>query len=312
MRRDGIDRDRGRSEIGLSELLTVLTTDRTMLEASVILHIRLPRTVITVLLGINLSLASVVLKAVMRNPLASPTVLGINQGAALGITTSLIFPTLFGTNIAVMAVIGAFSAAVLTFIIASGLSDRLNSTLILSGVAVGALSYAMVRFAFTLEDDLARSVIMWTVGDISDFRWRNAVPLLIFTGLGSMVAYFMSYRFNLMALGEVSSKGLGVDPRKTLFVGAILAAFLVGTSVAMAGPMGFVGLVIPHISRILFGSGHRVLISETALIGATLMATADATSKILLAPAKVPVGVIASLIGAPYFLYQTILAKNLQ
>lgn len=303
----------GRSDVGLADLLGLLTTPNDSLGQSVMFDIRLPRSAVAAFLGINLGLAGLILQAITRNPLSSPSILGVNQGAALGMVLALLFPGLGGLGLDALAVTGALLAGTLTFGIAGGFQGRLNSLrLILGGVAVGAFAYALVRFSYTLEDDLARQVVRWTVGNIADTRWRDAAPLAGWSILGLISTLFLSHRLNLMALGEASSQGLGADPRFTLLLGAILAAILTGTSVAVAGPIAFVGLVVPHMTRLVFGPDHRILVPATALAGATLMLVADAVSKWITAPVETPVGIIAAMIGAPYFLYQTLTARDLE
>lgn len=184
--------------------------------------------------------------------------------------------------------------------------------MVLGGVAVGAFAYGAVRFAYTLEDDLARSILRWTVGDIGDMRWRDARPLALWSLGGGLAAVLLAHRLNMMSLGEVASRGLGADPRWTLLLGAVVAASLAGVSVTVAGPIAFVGLVVPHVARTLFGGDHRVLVPASAGLGAALMLCADGLSKLLAAPAEVPVGLVAALIGAPYFLYLTMFSEALE
>jgi ferric citrate transport system permease protein len=303
----------GRSDVGLSALLEVFSTGPKNLAQSVMFDIRLPRTLVAVFIGINLAMAGLILQAVTRNPLASPSILGVNQGAALGMVLALFFPAMSGSAVGVFAVTGALTAGALTFAIAGGFQGELNSLrLILGGVAVGAFAYALVRFSFTLDDDLSRQVVRWTSGNISDMRWHDVGPLAGLCVTGLIATVLLSHRLNLMALGEASATGLGTDPRITLLFGAVLAAILTGASVAVAGPVAFVGLVVPHMCRLVFGPDHRILAPAAALGGATLMVLADFASKWVIAPFETPVGVIAALIGAPYFLYQTLVAKDLE
>lgn len=275
--------------------------------------IRIPRALVAALIGVNLALAGVMLQAVTRNPLASPGILGVNQGAALGLVMALAFPAATGLTLDAMAIAGALAAGAITFAIAGGFSGRIDSMrLVLGGVAVGAFAYAMVRFAYTLEDDVARSVIRWTIGDIANSRWHDVVPLAMWCGIGSGAAMMLSHRLNLMALGDASARGVGADPRWTLFLGALTAAALAGASVAVAGPIAFVGLVVPHVARALVGGDHRRLIPTSAMLGAILMLLADGASKVIALPGEAPVGLVAALIGAPYFLYLTLFSRTLE
>lgn len=299
----------GRTDVGLPALLTVFGSGDDI-PTTVMREIRLPRMFAAAFLGVNLGLAGLILQAITRNPLAAPSILGINQGAALGLTLALIFPGLPSPDL--LAIIGALAAGLLTFAISGGFSGRMDPLrLILGGIAVGAFAYAAVRFSFTLDDDISRQVVRWTVGDITDIRWSETRHLATFALPGVLLAMLLAHRLNLMALGQSSAQGLGADPRVTLLAGTLLAATLTGVSVATAGPIAFTGLVTPHLARMLAGPDHRRLIPATALTGAALMLAADGLSKWLTAPAEAPIGVVAAMIGAPWFLWQTLTAKDL-
>jgi iron complex transport system permease protein len=300
-----------REDISPGNILQLLLTRGETLAHSAVHDIRLPRTIVAGLVGINLSLAGLILQAITRNPIASPSILGINQGAALGLALGLVFPAAVIGNLDVMAMLGAIAAGTVTFTFAGGFNGRLDSLrLILSGVAVSALAIALVRFTFLLEDNLARQIVQWTTGDISGTRWQDAWPLAIWTACGLVPALLLAHKLNLLALGEDTAQALGLDPRRLQLTGALLAAGVTGVSTATAGPVAFVGLVIPHVCRPLFGDDHRVLIPACALTGATLMFLSDAISKLVNFPYETPFGVICALIGAPYFLYQAVTARE--
>ena len=219
----------GRSDVGLHTLWQLLAGGGESLATATMRDIRLPRSAVAALVGINLALSGVILQAVTRNPLASPAILGINQGAALGLVVALAFPAASGLALDGMAIAGAIGAGAATFAIAGGFGGRVDPLrLVLGGVAVGAFAYAAVRFAYTLEDDLAHSVVRWTVGDIGDSRWSDAVPLAVWCAGGTLATVLLSHRLNMMALGEASARGLGADPRWTLLAGALAAAALAG------------------------------------------------------------------------------------
>lgn len=301
-----------REDVGLGNIVQLLLSRGDTLAHSVVHDIRLPRTLVAGLIGINLSLAGLILQAVTRNPIASPSVLGINQGAALGLALGLVFPSAMIGSLDIMAILGAILAGMLTFSLAGGLGGRLNSLrLILSGVAIGALAIALVRFTFLLEDNISRQIVQWTTGDISGVRWPDAWPLATWTLCGAVPVVLLSHKLNLLALGEDTAQSLGLDPRRLQLLGALLAAILTGLSTATAGPVAFVGLVIPHVCRAMFGDDHRILIPACAMTGAMLMFLSDAISKLVNFPYETPFGVICALIGAPYFLYQTITVREM-
>ena len=302
----------GRSDVGLNELFGVFNGSNSALANTVMIDIRFPRTVVAALIGICLGLSGLILQAVTRNPLASPSILGINQGAALGLVATLVFPQAAAIGVGFLSVTGAIVAGGLTFIIAGGLQGKLNSLrLILGGITVGAFAYAFARFALTLDDDVASAVLQWSAGNVGDVRWPDAQLLIVWSVLGMVITLLLSHRFNLLALGDSSAQGLGADPRVTLLIGTLLAAVLAGVCVSIAGPIAFVGIVIPHVCRYLFGLDYRVLVGAVSLTGATLMVVGDALSKWMGGPSEMPIGVVVALIGAPYFLYQTFMEKDL-
>lgn len=304
----------GRQDVGLADLWGLLAwPDENDLGQTVMWDIRLPRSIAAASLGVGLGLAGLTLQAITRNPLASPSILGINQGAALGLALSILLPDLLRVTPALAATLGALAAGTLTFAIAGGFSGQMRSArLILGGVAVGAFAYATVRFAYTLEDELARSVVRWTVGDITDIRWPATMRLLFWIVPGFFLAIALSQRLNLMALGIDTAQGVGADPRVTLMAGTVLASAMAGVCVSAAGPIAFTGLVVPHLAKMAFGGDHRLLVPASAAIGAALMLVADGLSKVLVSPVEAPIGVVAALIGAPWFLWQTLVSRDLE
>ena len=293
----------GRDDVGLAQLAGLFAGEAASTAEQTMRDIRLPRTLAAAGLGINLGVAGLLLQAVTRNPLASPAILGINQGAALGIVLGLTVPALAVAPGWLLASVFGLAAACLTFAIAGLFSGRIDSMrLILGGVAVGAIGFSAVRLGYTLEDDIAREVVRWTVGDIADLRIDAALRLLAFALPGLGLDYLMAHRLNLMAMGHAASNGLGFDPRATLVQGTVLAALLTGVSISVAGPIAFVGLVAPHIARWLCGADHRRLLPVVVLIGATLTIWADALSKLLPQAEEAPVGIVVAMLGAPWLL----------
>ncbi|MEP1612109.1 MAG: iron ABC transporter permease [Roseobacter sp.] len=296
----------GRSDVGLSDLFNPSEVARTVLW-----DIRAPRLAVAALLGCSLGLAGLSLQAVTRNSLASPSILGINQGAAFGLCVTLVWPDLFPISPGIMAMVGGLTAGALTLTIAGAFRGQINPMrLILGGVAVAAFSFAMVRFTYTLDDDLTRAVVRWTVGDISGVRWSDAKRLAWFIAPSFIATLMLAQQFNLMALGQGAAQGVGVDPRLTLLFGTLLAASLAGISVSVAGPIAFAGLVLPHLARMVVGTDYRQLVPTTAVLGAGIMLIADGLSKWVTAPSEAPIGVVVALIGAPWFLWYTLRASD--
>ncbi|WP_370162775.1 FecCD family ABC transporter permease [Limimaricola soesokkakensis] len=301
----------GRSDVGLADISGMFAGAEATLAQQTMRDIRVPRTLTAVFLGINLGLAGLILQAITRNALAAPGLLGINQGAALGIVLGLLVPSLSGVPQPLLATLFGLVAITATFAISGAFTGRIDSLrLILGGIAVGALGFAAVRLGYTLEDDLARQVVRWTVGDIGGVRLPEAARLGTTALLGSLAALAMAQRLNLMALGQAASHGLGADPRRTLLIGAGVASALTSVCVSVAGPIAFAGLVVPHLAKALTGADHRKLVPVTAALGAGLMAWADAGSKLWPGFAEIPIGVVVSMIGAPWFLVIVLMRKG--
>ena len=301
-----------KSSIFLSTVFSSLFSFDGSIDHEVVRSIRLPRSSAAFLVGVNLSLAGLALQAITRNSLASPSLLGIHQGASFGIALGLVVPGLLIINSQFMALFGACLGGFLTFTFAGGPSGRLVPIrLILAGVAVSAFSMAMVRFTFLLEDNLARQIIQWTAGDISDMRWQKLGGLVYWTCAGVSALFLLSHKFNLLSLDEGSLRGLGISPLHTRFLGAAIGALLTGVSVSVSGPIMFVGLMVPHLARSLFGRDHRILVPVVALMGGGLLVFADGISKLINFPYETPVGIVCALIGAPYFVYQTVVTRDM-
>ena len=198
---------------------------------------------------------------------------------------------------------GGVFGGVLTFIFAGGLSHRVTpERLVLSGVAVSALAIALVRFTFVLDDDITQQVITWMTGTITDVRWHH-VQQLGFWSLGGIIAlWLLAYPFNLLALGNELAQGVGLNATRYIILGSLVAVVLVAICVGVIGPILFIGLVVPHLCRLLFGSDYRILVPSCALLGATLMCFADVLSKYIFYPSETSVGIVASFLGGIYFL----------
>lgn len=301
-----------RGDVGLANVVQLLLVDDGSLARSAVVDLRLPRMLVAGLVGMNLALAGLALQAITRNPLASESVLGINQGAAFGVAIAVVVPSLMIVSLDVMAILGALLAGLITFSIAGGLGGRLDSMkLILAGVTVGAFSFALVRLTFTLEDNLSRLILSWTSANISASTLSQVPALSGWALVGIVASLLLAHSYNILALGDGASQGLGIDPRRLRFLGALVAAMLTGASVAVAGPVMFVGLVVPHLCRIWFGANHRLLVPAVALGGAAWVLAADVLSKLVRFPFETPLGVICALIGAPYFLFATLRARNM-
>jgi iron complex transport system permease protein len=270
----------------------------------IVFQIRLPRILMAILVGAALSVAGAGFQALLRNPLADPYVLGVSSGAALGAILSLIVAG--GPTIATP--LAAFAGAVATISVVYLLGRRggqLDSyTLLLAGIISVSFLSALVMFLMTtLPGSDLRGMAFWLMGDLSsgspvDLR---LLSLVIAATIG--VVYSTAADLNLMITGEQEALHLGVDVTRVKWVVYLSASLLTGLAVSLCGAIGFVGLLVPHLMRLLFGSDYRVLIPAAALGGAVIIVLADALARTIVAPTELPVGAFTALVGAPLFLY---------
>lgn len=273
----------------------------------IILNIRLPRILLGVLVGAALSSVGAAFQGMFKNPMADPYVIGISSGAALGATIVIIsqmsFVFLGVTAISVGAFLGAATSTILVYMI-SRVKNKLPITvLLLSGIAIGQFFTAVMSFLMVVYNNNLDKIIFWTLGSFSGKGWEQfgsvAGPILI----SLIVLNFFSRDLNAMLTGEETAQSLGIDVEKVKFIILLLCAFITAMAVSVSGIIGFVGLIIPHIVRLLVGSNHRVLLPSSALVGGIFMIFADTLARTIISPTEIPVGIITALFGGPFFIY---------
>ena len=262
-------------------------------EASIILELRLPRTISGVLVGAALSLAGAVLQALLRNPLADPFVLGISSGAAVGAVLAILVG-LGSTFLGIYAVPGAaFAGALLTLLLVyfiARVEGRVpTQTMLLSGVIISSFFSAIIMF--------------WLMGNLEYAGSRSLVVIFLYFLVGSAVLFLLAKDLNLLVLGEETAAELGVEVERVKKIAFVFASLIIGAVVSISGLIGFVGLVVPHVVRMIWGPDHRFLLPASALMGAMLMVVADTIARTVLAPSEIPVGVVTAMGGAPFFVY---------
>ncbi|WP_205747924.1 iron ABC transporter permease [Devosia sp. FKR38] len=273
-------------------------------QAYIIMKSRLPRMVLALLTGGALALSGAIIQGVIRNPLASPNIIGINSGAALfALGLVLVFPAIPQVWMPLAACLGGFCAAGFVMLVAH--YRRLSAIhLALIGVAVGFVFEAGVDYLLIVSNDSESSAPMiWLTGSLWGRTWAHVaiswLPLLTLSAL----ALLLSYRLDLMALGEGTATGLGLNvPRQRLLL-LVVATLLASVSVAVVGIMGFVGLMAPHIARRLVGGAHRLMLPVAMLVGMLLVVFADGLGRAIAPPVEISAGIITALIGAPFFVY---------
>jgi iron complex transport system permease protein len=280
-------------------------------DAIVILDIRLPRTLLAAMIGSCLAASGALMQSLFRNPLADPGIVGISAGAALAAAFTIVLGDRFlGANelpfisLPLAAFAGALVTTLLLYLIATGNKETSVATLLIAGVALGALASAVTGLLIYMADDRQlRDLTFWSLGSLGGATWEKVgllSPVFILL-LASMP--FLSRGLNALAIGEAEAFTLGIPVQATKAAIIFLAALATGGSVAAAGIIGFVGIVVPQLLRLIVGSDHRLLLPATALLGAILVVGADTIARNIVAPAELPIGILTATIGAPFFLW---------
>ena len=270
--------------------------------------IRFPRVVLAIAIGMALSISGVVMQAIVKNPLADPYILGISSGASLGATFAIMlgFGAVLGGNfVGVMAFIGALLVSFGVLLLANIKGSATSSKLILAGMALSAVCSSFSNFIIYIANDKTgmQSVTYWLLGSLAGAKWETSIVILPVVII-ACIFFWSRYRvLNLMLLGDDVSITLGTDLHKPRHIYLIITSIMIGLSVYCAGVIGFVGLIIPHAVRMLFGTDHKKLIPISALVGAIFMICADALSRIVIPNSEMPIGILISMIGAPVFIY---------
>jgi iron complex transport system permease protein len=274
--------------------------------ADIVLRVRLPRVVLAALVGASLAVAGTLFQALLRNPLADPYILGVSGGAALGGIIVLALGGALGLGYAAVPP-AAFAGAILTILLlfaVSGGGGRLSpTTLLLTGVVFNAFASAAIVFLASVSGLVeGAGIFLWLIGNLSDARFEVAGWVAAFLALGLACAIPLARGLNLLALGEEPAAQLGIDVErmKRILLGA--TSLMVGAAVSVSGLIGFVGLIIPHLLRLLFGPDHRLLVPAAALGGAAFLVLCDTVARTLLVGRELPVGAITAIAGGPLFL----------
>lgn len=287
-----------------ASLLEILAGRGDPTERAIILELRLPRAAMAALIGAGLGVAGAVFQALLRNPLAEPYVLGVSGGAAVGAVAVI---AVAGTGavwaVPVAAFAGGLGAILLVFRVASSVGRALDTrVLLLAGVVIGAFFNALILLLLTFARlETFRSAIFWMMGSVAGAAWPAVGLLAAYLVPALLVLLALARPLNLMAIGEDTALYLGTRVEHVKRVAYLVASLLVAAGVAAAGIIGFVGLIVPHALRLLWGADHRLLLPGSALAGAAFLLLADTVARTAAAPVELPVGVVTALIGVPVF-----------
>jgi len=273
---------------------------------TIVLDVRTPRVIMAAFVGACLAVAGAAMQGLFKNPMAEPYILGMSQGAAVGAALVIVLGISFfgGFSLQAMAFIGALLTIFIVYGIARVEGKVPVETLLLAGVAMGAFLYAVVGFLKFISSDVAlRDIVLWLMGSFASAKW-DGILQIFFPMLISIIGIFaLAKELNAMQFGENTASYVGVNVEKTKKIILVFSSLLTAAAVAYCGIIGFVGLIIPHIVRILIGADHHILIPASALTGAIFLALADTFARTIIAPTELPVGIVTALIGGPYFIY---------
>ena len=297
----------GAVKISTAEIIEILTKDSDIVNASILMDIRLPRVLLAAVLGAGLAAVGGVMQAIFKNPLVDSYTLGMSSGAALGAVISII--TGLNARIFGMETTGifAFMGAVLTLFFVYSLAYTRNrmsiNSLLLAGVAVSYFLASVISFLMMLNHDKIEHIVFWTMGSLSMATWNEFFisAVLIIPSLAVLMYY--TRELNILTMGEDAAHHLGINTFALKNVLLITCALVVGSVVSTGGTIAFLGLVAPHIIRLIIGSDNKRVIPYSALLGSILLVLSDTAGRVLIQPAEIPVGVMTSIMGGPFFIF---------
>ena len=273
----------------------------------IIWELRIPRLIMAMLAGMTLAGVGGAFQGILRNPLADPYILGVSAGAALGACTGIALQYITGTYLTnilpIFALIGSFISMFLVYFFSRNKSHLPMTDLLLAGVAVNFFFSALITLLLAVSNRELHSMIFWLMGDLSNSSWQKISIIFLPVFAGSFLLIFSSLELNAMALGEEEALHLGIQTEKLRLRIFVIGSVMIAIVVSFTGLIGFVGLVIPHIARLIVGPDHRIMLPVSALIGAIFLILCDTIARTVLAPTEIPIGAITAIIGAPLFIH---------
>jgi len=273
-------------------------------EQTIVGNVRLPRILLAATVGFALAAAGTVMQGFFRNPLADPSIIGVSSGAAAGAVAAIAFPALVPAvfdGVHLPAFVGALVTALLVYAIATEGGRTPVATLLLAGVAIQAFLGAVIAYMLVHSGENLREAVYWLMGRLHRSSWGDVAFALPIAFVGVVVLAAYTREMNVLLLGEEDAHTIGVDVERTKLLLLVLATLVTAAGVAVAGVIGFVGLVVPHMMRLLVGPDHRILLPTSALAGASFLVVTDTLARA--GPAEVPVGIVTAALGAPFFLF---------
>ena len=265
-------------------------------------HLRFARNLLAVLVGASLAVSGCLLQAVMKNPLADPGITGVSSGASVfAIFILLLFPK-YTTILPMIAFLGGAFACILVYLMAwkNGLNPM---RVVLAGVAINSILGGVISLLTTMYSDRIQSALLWLNGSLASKTWNDTKIIAIYSLIGLILSLFCIRGANVLSLGDDTAINLGFNVAKTRIILSAISVFLAGTCTAIVGVISFVGLIVPHIGRMIIGSDHKYLIPFSMVLGGSVLLIADTISRTILGAVELPVGVVMSILGGPFFLY---------
>ena len=293
------------------EFSKIVFNNLSLLEKEVLLNIRAPRVALAVFVGAALGVAGATLQGLFRNPLADPGLIGVSAGGALGAVLSIVLLQTFSNDnnmgiflIPSSAIFGSLTVIGIIYIITSGFNKSGIMYMLLVGIALNAIATVGIGFlTFISSDSQLRNITFWMMGSYGSANWILLLPAIFVISASTIILISISRKLDIMQLGEIEAYRVGVDIKKTKMIIIISTAIMIGASVSLSGIVGFIGLVVPHLVRLLGGANHRYLLLGSALMGVIISVNADLFSRIVIQPAEIPIGLATSALGAPFFLW---------
>ncbi|MEQ1944283.1 iron ABC transporter permease [Mesorhizobium sp. VNQ89] len=284
-----------------------------MRDSMIVYDIRLPRVILGVLVGAALAVSGAVLQGLFRNPLADPGLVGVSAGSSLGAVSVIVLgatvlsplTAVFGTfALPFAAFVGGLVTTFVLYLISTRQGRTSVATMLLAGIALGALAMALTGILVFLADDRQlRDLTFWQLGSLAGATWQKIAMVSPIIIIALLATPFLARGLNALALGEAAASHLGIPIQRLKYVAIVAVSAAVGSSVAVSGGIGFVGIVVPHLLRLLIGPDNRYLLPASALLGACMLLLADAVSRTIVAPAELPIGIVTAIVGAPFFLW---------
>ncbi len=293
----------GSLNISYSEIIKTLSGNSNNEKFNqVIFQIRLPRVLIAMFVGGGLAITGSVFQAILMNPLAEPYILGISSGGTFGAVVSILIGTsILGTQF--LAFTGALLVMFLVFYLGRKFGDINPNVLLLSGVMIGAFFSAAILLLIIFLNNSLRTAVYWMIGSLSFAKPNALLFIIILVSLSSIYLSINSNKYNILALGDETAKSLGINSSREKTIAYFVSSIMIGSIVSVSGIIGFVGLTIPHLCRLIWGVDNRLIIPISFFVGAIYLTIADTISRTIISPSELPVGAITALIGAPLFIY---------